>query len=243
MSTPGAWQRIELRDVSCAFDRQYALQRVTTSFEAGRLVALLGANGAGKSTLISVLATLRAPDRGTVLFDGFNLDTVRRDQRDRIGLVSHDALLYADLSGTENLLFFGRLYGVQDPAGRARELIDRVGLSTKAAERPVRTYSRGMRQRLSIARALVQSPCLLLLDEPFTGIDRDGAALIEDILRAEKSAGRMVLMSTHRLDMGGDLVDEVRVLEGGRLRADRPLHPGETLLDAYRAPVKTPGAL
>jgi heme exporter protein A len=228
------WQRVEVAGVSCAFGRVYALQRVTTAFEAGKAVALLGPNGAGKSTLLSVLATLLTPDRGEVRYDGVPLAAVRRAQRAQIGYVSHDALLYPDLSGTENLWFFGRLYGLDRPAERAAALLDRVGLSQDAARRPVRTYSRGMRQRLSIARALLQDPCLLLLDEPFTGIDRDGCALVEGLLMAEKAAGRIILLSTHRLELGAPLIDEVRLLEGGRLRVARPLEAGESLVDAYK---------
>lgn len=230
----GGWRRVEVEGVSCAFGRVYALHRVTTAFEAGKVVALLGPNGAGKSTLLSVLATLLTPDRGDVRYDGVPLSEVRRSQRARIGYVSHDALLYPDLSGVENLWFFGRLYGVPDPTARAQALLARVGLSEEASVRAVRTYSRGMRQRLSIARALLQDPCLLLLDEPFTGIDRDGCALVEGLLAEEKAAGRIVLLSTHRLELGASLVDEVRLLEGGRLRVDRALGAAEALVDAYK---------
>jgi heme exporter protein A len=233
---PATWQRVEVQSVSCAFGRVYALHRVTTTFEAGTLVALLGPNGAGKSTLLSVLSTLLNPDRGEVLFDGVPLAEVRRQQRAKIGYVSHDALLYPDLTGYENLWFFGRLYGLPRFKDKAVALLERVGLSEAAAAKQVRTYSRGMRQRLSIARALLQDPCLLLLDEPFTGIDRDGCGLVESLLAQEKAAGRIVLMSTHRLDMSAPLIDEVRMLESGRLRVSRALTAGESLLDAYKTP-------
>lgn len=231
---------IHVDRVSRSFGRSYAVNRVTTRFDAGRIVALLGPNGAGKSTLITLLATLQRPDSGTIRFmqdagtDALSFDQVVRRHRSLIGYVSHDALLYADLTGAENLRFYAQLYGLATVTPRVEALLERVGM-TDAAHRLVRTYSRGMRQRLSVARALLQSPAVLLLDEPLTGIDHEGAKQLLGMLAEEKAAQRIIVVSTHRLSLDASLIDEVRVMQRGRLRLTRALEPGERLADAYAA--------
>ena len=227
-----ALERIELEKVAKVYGRSYALNRVDTVFKAGTLVALLGPNGAGKSTLISMVGTLLLPDRGTVTYDGLSHEQMVRKGRGRFGYVSHDALLYLDLSGMENLVFYAALYDIPNPQARIAELLKRVDM-TYAAEKLVRSYSRGMRQRLSIARALLQRPEVLLLDEPFTGLDRWGEESLHELLAEERDEGRIVLLSTHRMGLPLGLCTEVRVLRQGRLLLDRALEPDENVGDVY----------
>jgi heme exporter protein A len=224
--------KIELKSVSKTYGRSYALNRVSTTFRGGTLVVLLGPNGAGKSTLLSIVCTLLAPDRGTVTFDGQSFDQVLKYGRGRFGYVSHDALLYLDLTGIENLRFYAKLYGIPEPEERIAEMLDRVEM-TYAADKFVRGYSRGMRQRLSIARALLQRPEVLLLDEPFTGLDRWGEESTQDLLAKERDAGRTILLSTHQLGLPKGLVNEVRVLKRGRMLVDRVVGEGERIADIY----------
>lgn len=233
-----AVERIELDTVGRSYGRVWALSRVSTTFRSGRLIVLLGPNGAGKSTLLQIVATLQRPDRGTVRYDGVAQTALTPEARGRFGYVSHDALLYADLSGRENLAFFASLYGIARASERIDALLERVVL-VEAADRPVRGYSRGMRQRLSIARALLQEPSVLILDEPFTGLDRWGMAALHELLGAERDAGRIVLLSTHQLEMPAGLCDEVRVLRRGRLVLDRVLEPGEELGELYARAFET----
>lgn len=225
-------ERIELEKVAKVFGRSYALNRVDTVFTAGTLVALLGPNGAGKSTLISMVGTLLMPDRGTVTFDGKSHDEIVRKGRGRFGYVSHDALLYLDLSGMENLVFYASLYDIPNPTARIAELLEKVDM-TYAANKIVRSYSRGMRQRLSIARALLQRPEVLLLDEPFTGLDRWGEDSLHQLLGEERDQGQIILLSTHRLNLPVGLCNEVRILRQGRLLVDRALEPNESVAEVY----------
>jgi len=225
-------QRIELDNVARVFGRTWALNRVRTTFRAGRIAVLLGPNGAGKSTMIRLMATLDTPDRGTITYDERSHVEMARKQRGTIGYVSHDALLYLDLTGHENLTFYARLYGIDDAESRIAGLLSRVDL-TEAADRVVRGYSRGMRQRLTLARALLHRPEVLLLDEPFTGLDRWGEAALHEILDSQRAAGRIIVLSTHRLEMPSDMCDEVRILRRGRLLVDRPLDAGERIADVY----------
>ncbi len=227
-------REVTVRDVTVEHGRAIALHRCSLTLRAGECVAVLGPNGAGKSTLLSVLAGLRRPSSGAVSFDGGrSAATLATWYRARVGIVAHDALLYGDLTGRENLALWARLYGIGD-AGVATWL-DRIGLATDG-DRPVRTYSRGMRQRLSLARALLSSPSLVLLDEPFTGIDRGGQALVWDLLRELKAQGCIVVVVTHVLDVPEDVFTRTLVLDRGGVRVDRPV--GDGLVAAYEAGVR-----
>jgi len=228
----GCVKTIELHKIGKAYGRNWALNRVSTRFESGRVVVLLGPNGAGKSTLLSIVATLLRPDRGTIRYDSADQREAVQRRRHEFGYVSHDALLYLDLTGRENLRFYGELYGVEGLEERVGALLQRVEL-TEAADRVARSYSRGMRQRLSIARALLQQPRVLLLDEPFTGLDRWGESAVQTILGEQRDEGSIVLLSTHRLSFPAGFCDEVRVLKRGRLVLDRSVEPGEQLADVY----------
>jgi heme exporter protein A len=234
---------VEARGLTKVYGRQRALAGVSLTLKRGEAVALLGPNGAGKSTLVSILSTLLPPSTGELQFGG---RPAREDDalRGAIGVIAHESLCYGDLSGRENLVFFARLYDVAAPARRADELLDRVGLDAGAAGRPARTYSRGMLQRLAVARALVHAPDLLLLDEPFTGLDRAGVEKLGAILADERSRGAMLVVVTHDFDAVAGLVDRVIVLARGKIARDVPAParaatgaPGHALAELYRAAV------
>ncbi len=217
MSPPVDGERVRVEAVSKSYGRQRALSGVSFELARGRLCALLGPNGAGKSTLIGVLSSLVRPSSGRVVIGE---RAAGRDARAAIGLLAHDSLVYPELTAVENLLFWGRLYDVADAPARARTLLEEVGLMREAWTRPARTYSRGMLQRLSLARALLSSPSLLLLDEPFTGLDRQGAAALVRALVRAKEGGAVVLCATHDLEAVAGLCEHVVVLKAGRVVVD-----------------------
>ncbi len=201
-----------------------AVDDVSLGIPAGQFVVLLGPNGAGKSTLLRLLATLIRPTAGGVLIHG--QDPARGDAaplRRRIGLLSHRTFLYDHLTGLENLEFYARLYGLADAPAVAGEALHGVGLGGRGADL-VRTYSRGMQQRLAIARALLHRPDILLLDEPFTGLDREATDRLHAILRRAREDGRTCVMVTHDLGAGLALADRVVVLLAGRVVVDRAAH-------------------
>ena len=208
---------VELSRVSKSYGRVAALRALDLRVDAGRACVLMGPNGSGKSTLLGILATVLRPTSGEIRHGSLGAAGGER-LRARIGVCAHSSLCYGDLSGRENLELFGRLYRVGEPRARASELLDRVGLAT-FADRAARTYSRGMAQRLSIARALVHRPRLLLLDEPFSGLDREGAAAVARLLHDQAHSAIMVL-ATHDFDEAAGLGRHAVVLRGGRLRAE-----------------------
>jgi heme exporter protein A len=228
---------LELRRVGKIYGGRRALADVSARFEPGRVAAVLGPNGAGKSTLLGILATLLAPASGEVRWGDEAL--VRGSPlRARIGYVGHDPGLYGDLTAVENLRLFAALYGRDRAPARARTLLERVGLADAPADVPVRGFSRGMLQRLALARALAHDPDLLLFDEPSAALDPAGAAWLGAELLAERAAGRIVVLVTHDLDAAAAVADQVVILRRGRVvfdetRAERfgPL----ALRDAYEA--------
>jgi len=213
---------LRVEDVTKAYGRQRALAGVSLELRPGRLTALLGHNGAGKSTLIGVLSTLIRPTAGRI---------VGEPGRGKVGVLAHDSFVYGDLDAEENLTFYAKLYDVADPVGRVRTLLDEVGLDESARRRPVKTYSRGMLQRVSLARALIGSPALLLLDEPFTGLDRTGARALAHALVKARDDGRLVLVATHDLEAIADLCHHVVVLSRGKVALDREQEQPFTLAE------------
>jgi len=195
-----------------------ALAKVDLTLYAGKLCALLGPNGAGKSTLLGILSTLVRPTQGKISY-GHNGSEVNAgsELRAQIGVLAHSSLVYGELTAVENLEFFGRLYQLGDVSARAQALLDDVGLGDKARHRPARTFSRGMMQRLSLARALLHDPQILLLDEPFTGLDRQGAAALARSLASARAQKRIVLVVTHDFEPLADLTDHVVVLRRGKV--------------------------
>ncbi|MFP6624951.1 MAG: heme ABC exporter ATP-binding protein CcmA [Myxococcota bacterium] len=208
---------ISARSVEKRFGPVAALRGVDLDVEGGRAVAVLGPNGAGKSTLLRILAGLARPTAGSVsIRRGGRAPDGRGRARAWVGFAGHATLLYPELTARENLVFHGRLQGVVDPNLRADQLLDEEGL-TPVADRRVRTFSRGMAQRLSIARALVQDPPLLLLDEPFTGLDRRAGDRLSERLQRLRSEGRAILLVTHDLLRASEIADAALILLSGQI--------------------------
>jgi ABC-type multidrug transport system ATPase subunit len=214
---------VAAREVSRHFGRRRALHRVSIVCRAGEVLGLLGPNGAGKSTLLAILATLLTPSSGGVLYGSRSAAEAGPSLRARLGFLSHDLHLYPELTARENLQFFGRIYGVDRLADRVAEGLSNAGLSARGDD-AVSGFSRGMRQRLALERALLHDPRLLLLDEPFTGLDDASVAALVSRLRGLRDAGRIVVVVTHDLDVAEALLDTVAVLKEGRLVACEPAH-------------------
>ena len=209
-----AFETVSTHKVGRLYDESYALVDVSVTFHAGTVTALLGPNGAGKSTLMGMLSTALRPSEGQVLYGGRAYAENDPTLRSRIGYLGHRPMLYSELSATENLSFFGRLHGV--PAQAVTHWLGRVGL-TRSADRPVSGFSRGMAQRLALARALMSSPAVLLLDEPFTGLDPEGVRLTKALVAERRDQGAIVILVTHDLAVTDDLAAQAVVLRGGRL--------------------------
>jgi heme ABC exporter ATP-binding subunit CcmA len=196
-----------------------ALRDVRLEAGAGDCLALIGRNGAGKTTLLRVLAGFSRPSRGRVLIFG----QPPRDAatRRRIGYLGHGIAVYDELSAYENLTLFGRLYGLADPCGCAREWLERTGLE-RVRDGLVREFSRGMRQRLAVARAFLHDPAVLLLDEPFTALDDRAAATLQTLLAEARASGKTVILSTHQLREALELASHVALLIRGKLAYHGP---------------------
>lgn len=207
---------LEVKGLTKSFGFKPVLRGIDLVLARGERMALLGANGTGKTTLLRILAGLVKPNAGSVCIDGLN--TIRDIQQIRhlVGFVGHQPYLYEELTALENLLFFGRMYAVENVRERASTLLASVGLARRAQER-VSALSRGQVQRLSLARALLHSPRLLLLDEPDTGLDEEGTALLEALLHEHTEAGGTTLFTTHALERALKLSNSIVMLSGGRV--------------------------
>jgi heme exporter protein A len=197
------------------YGRRRALTDISFTARSGDIVGLLGPNGAGKSTLLAILGTLLAASTGRVAYGDSDPAGDRAAIRARIGMLGHDLFLYPELSARENLTFFGRLYDVPDATTRAALALERAGLAARADD-AVASLSRGMRQRVALERALLHQPRLLLLDEPFTGLDQASAAALVARLREEQGRGVVTVLATHDLDVVDGLLTSVLFLRGGR---------------------------
>ena len=212
---------VRLTDVSRHFGRRRALSSVSLTLAAGDIVGLLGPNGAGKSTLIGVLATLVAPTGGEVRYGQHTAREGGSRLRQRIGLLAHELHLYPELTARQNLAFFAALYGL-DSGAAVDAALERAGLTDRADDQ-VLGFSRGMRQRLALERALLHDPRLVLLDEPFTGLDDRAVGMVGDRLRQLARGGAIVLVATHDLDLADGLVTRVALMrDGGWSRTNRP---------------------
>jgi ABC-type multidrug transport system ATPase subunit len=213
---------IEVRDLSRHFGRRRALHKVSFTGRAGQLIGLLGPNGAGKSTLLSILATLAAPTAGDVFYGTATAHEAGAAIRARLGALGHDLYLYPELTARENLLFFARLQALPGAPVVVDAALARAGLSGRGDD-VVSGFSRGMRQRLALERALLHDPRLVLLDEPFTGLDDASTSVLLDRLHGLRGTGAIVLLTTHDLDVVDGVLDLVLVLRDGRLVAcERP---------------------
>ena len=225
------FDRVAVADVSRHFGRRRAVSRVTFLASRGAIVGLLGPNGAGKSTLLAMLATILRPSGGTIRYGTLDGTSAPSALRARIGVLGHDLFLYPELTARENLAFFAALYGRADADVAARAALDRAGLTDRADDL-VSSFSRGMRQRVALERALIHGPRLVLLDEPFTGLDDAAAAALVGRLRGLRESGAIVVLATHDLDLAEGLLDEAVFLRDGRMvqSVSRP----EGLRSAYR---------
>jgi heme exporter protein A len=221
---------VRLIDISRHFGRRRALSHVSLTARAGDIVGLLGPNGAGKSTIISVLATLVAPTTGEVRYGEHTAHSLAAPLRARIGLLAHELFLYPELTARQNLEFFAALYGL-DGAAVDRALA-RAELSDRA-EDDVSGFSRGMRQRLAFERALLPTPRLVLMDEPFTGLDDRSIGVASSRLRELAGTGSIVIVATHDLDLAEGLVTRVVLVRDGRITVDEPA--SANLRARYRA--------
>ena len=222
--------------VSRRYGRRRALNRVSLILRTGELVGLLGPNGAGKSTLLGVLATLIEPSEGSVRYGDQDASEGGAALRAQVGFLSHDLQLYPELTARENLEFFACLYGLNDPSGRAADALTRAGLERRADD-VVEGFSRGMRQRLAVERSLLHEPRLVLLDEPFTGLDETSSRVLAARLRGLRDDGRIVFLATHDLDVVDGLLDRAVMLSQGRMMA-LPASGG-SLRERYRQRLKT----
>uniref|UniRef100_A0A7C4PK35 Heme ABC exporter ATP-binding protein CcmA n=1 Tax=Anaerolinea thermolimosa TaxID=229919 RepID=A0A7C4PK35_9CHLR len=217
------------------FGPKVVLRGLDFHVRQGEFVALLGPNGAGKTTFLRILASLSAPSAGRVSVAGFDLPRQATAVRQKLGVVSHLPLLYGDLTAEENLRFYGRMYGVEALEKRVGEVLSLVGLTSRRRDL-VRTFSRGMQQRLAIGRAILHDPEVLLLDEPHTGLDQDACEMLDEVLMQVAARGRTVVMTSHDLARVEEMASRFDVLSRGRICSSvrRDALPPDGLLAFYR---------
>ena len=200
------------------FGLKTVLRGVDFEVQPGEFVALLGPNGAGKTTFLRILASLSRPSLGEVKVAGYRLPNEAAAVRARLGVVSHLPLLYGDLTAEENLRFYGRMYNIGNLEARLTEVLEMVGLETRRRDL-VRTFSRGMQQRLAIGRAVLHDPDVMLFDEPYTGLDQDASSMLDEVLKTVAAAGRTVVMTSHDLARAEDLATRFDILSRGVISA------------------------
>ncbi len=233
---------IDVANVHKRYGRKAVLRGVSLAVEPGQITALLGANGAGKTTLLRVISGLAKPDRGEIRLGGVRLVRNLHELRRYIGLVTHLPLLYDTLTAWENLAVFARLYDLNDAPARIEQVLRTVELWPRRND-PVRTYSRGMVQRLAIGRATLHNPPVLLLDEPDTGLDPASADLLHGLIRSLGADDRAILLTTHNLERARLWADSVCVLADGRIGAQQPTSGLDApALRALLAATTTPAA-
>ncbi len=212
---------IEVRNLVKTFGAFYALRDISLKIATGECWTIFGPNGAGKTTFLRLLSAISRPTSGEILIDGQPLREAVFSIRRRLGVIAHQSFLYDDLTAEENLRFYARLYDVPRPADRIREILNDVGLRERAGDR-VRTFSRGMQQRLTIARAMLHEPSLLFLDEPYTGLDQHAASMLTTWLSKLRSQRRTILLVTHDLEQGLALADRVVIFLRGKVAWEKP---------------------
>ncbi len=220
---------ISARALVKSFGYKPVLRGLELDVAEGEFVALLGPNGTGKTTLLRILSGLSRPGFGEARIAGHRLPQEAGAVRRLLGVVSHQPLLYTDLSAEENLQFYAQMYGLRQPAPRIAEVLALVGLSARRRD-PVRAFSRGMQQRLAIARAILHDPHVMLFDEPHTGLDPDASAMLDGLLRDVAARGRTVVMTTHDLGRAIGLASRVLILSGGKIAHTAPT-AGMTLVE------------
>ncbi|MCZ2128346.1 MAG: heme ABC exporter ATP-binding protein CcmA [Anaerolineales bacterium] len=226
---------IEVKKLVKRFGLKTVLKGLDFSAQAGEFVALLGPNGAGKTTFLRILSSLSRPTLGSVRVAGYSLPDESAKVRARLGVVSHQPLLYPDLTAEENLQFYARMYGVVNRAARVAEILDMVGLEKRRRDL-VGAFSRGMQQRLAIGRAVLHDPEAILFDEPYTGLDQDASEMLDGVLRSVAAQGRAVVMTSHDLVRAESLATRFDVLTRGAIVASalRDDFQNSNLMDFYK---------
>ncbi|CAH2715232.1 ABC transporter ATP-binding protein NatA [Neobacillus rhizosphaerae] len=210
---------IEIKKLTKQADNKLILRGVDLSIKKGETVAILGPNGAGKSTLLKVLATLIKPTSGLIKINGLDLKKDHIEIKKLLGYLPHSSLLYDHYSPLENLVFFGNIYGVNNVEQKASKLVKEVGLSFFLNE-PVKNFSRGMIQRIAIARAIIHDPEILLLDEPHTGLDQGAISILNNVILSMKEKGATTLMVTHDFKQAAEICDRIIIVKNGRIVDD-----------------------
>ena len=213
---------IDVRGIGKSFGRQTALDGVSFKVAPGRCLVMFGPNGAGKTTLIRLLSTLALPTAGTALICGSDIRSSALDVREIVGVISHESFLYDAMTAIENLRFYAKMYGADSSSERLEQSLEEVGLIERADD-PVSSMSRGMTQRLALARCMLHGPRVLLLDEPYSGLDPHGAEILTRQIAELRERNCTIMLTTHRLDTGLEVADRVAILVRGRLsvHADR----------------------
>lgn len=211
---------IETRTLTKSFGNTKVLRSLNFRVEPGSTLAIFGPNGAGKTTLIKILAGIMSPTSGHVLIDGHNLSEHAQEVRTCLGLVSHQSYLYSTLSAEENLIFYGKMYGVMGLKERISEILSLVGLASRRHDR-VSTFSRGMLQRLSLGRALLHKPSIMMLDEPDTGLDPQALAAMWDMLRHD-APNRTIIFTSHNFERALTAASETMILVKGKVAWNTP---------------------
>jgi heme exporter protein A len=212
---------IEARSIGRSFGAIPAVDGVDLTVRRGEFLTIFGPNGAGKTTLLRLLCGLLKPTKGEIRLMGLSPARNEKEVKARIGLIAHASFLYGGLTARENLLFYAHLYSLPRAAALVEERLAEVGLSSRAGDL-VRTYSRGMQQRLTIARALLHDPEVVFLDEPYTGLDQQASRMLRSLLDSIRGRGRTVMMVTHNLEEGLELSSRVAIMSRGRVVEDRP---------------------
>jgi heme exporter protein A len=228
---------IRLEGVTKLYERRRALDAVDLDVTQGEYVAVMGGNGAGKTTLLRVIAGLSAPTRGSVSIAGVRLDRAGPGLRSLLGYVAHDTMLYGDLTARENLLFHARLFGLADPARAVEDAAADADVA-HALDRPVRVLSRGTRQRVALARAFIHGPRIVLLDEPYTGLDEDACETLTARLSDLAAEGRTIVVALHEVARALAGPERLVVLDGGRIALDRST-AADDVGTAYRELLRT----
>ncbi len=212
---------VSIRKLSKVFGKNPVLKSLDLDLEKGEFAVIFGPNGAGKTTLLKLISTLTTPTEGSVFVSGFNVVEEPEKARREIGLLSHESYLYGELSAKENLRFFGQMYGIkgQKLEERISSILEDTGLVAKTDER-VSTFSRGMKQRLSIARTLLHRPSILLLDEPYTGLDPGASLVFENLIKSPEFQKSTKLMVSHDLERGFKLSSRLLILNKGKFVYD-----------------------
>jgi heme exporter protein A len=214
--TPQTDLALQAHDIRKQFGNFTALNGITIDIRRGEFVAVFGRNGAGKTTFLKIAATLMRASHGKLQIEGFDIDDQPERVRSKIGFLSHNTYVYRDLSPIENLRFFGRLYGVSDAEERIPALLDRVGLRRRSTD-PVRSFSRGLQQRIGIARVLLHRPSLIHLDEPYTGLDANAVHMLNEVLDETVQQGNTVILTTHDIEQGLRAASRAAIIDRGKL--------------------------